>query len=184
MTKQQKIAVSILLIVLTAATRFLPFSIPNVTPLAAMALFGAAFFKRTTVGFIFPLVTLYATNLVLNNTIYRSYYPETGFVWHTSMYVILGFLAISFIGKLNLKQVTPLKLAVSSLGGSIAFFLISNLSAFFSLAYTKDFQGLMTCYAAGLPFFRNAVLGDLFFTTIVFGAYYMVTKDEKVKELA
>ncbi len=185
MTNQQKVAVSILLIVLTAATRFLPHGISNVTPIAGMALFGAAFFKRSWVGLAFPLAALWVTDLILNNTILRQFYPETGFIWYTSLWVALGFLAIWCIGKLNLKSITPLRLLSSSLMGSVAFFLISNLSTFFETTlYTKNVAGLLTCYAAGIPFFRNELLGDLAFTAVIFGAYYMITKDQKVKQLA
>jgi hypothetical protein len=170
---------------LTAATRFLPHAISNVTPIAGMALFGAAFFKRSWVGLALPFATLWITDLILNNTILRHFYPETGFIWFTSLWVALGFLAIWAVGKLNLKSITPLRLVCSSVMGSVAFFLISNLSTFFETnLYTKDIQGLMTCYAAGIPFFRNEVLGDIVFTSIIFGAYYIITNDSKVKQMA
>jgi hypothetical protein len=34
--------------------------------------------------------------------------------------------------------------------------------------YPKNFGGLMTSYTLGLPFFRNAVEGDLLFTCLMF----------------
>ena len=36
--------------------------------------------------------------------------------------------------------------------------------------YPKNFNGLMTSYTMGLPFFRNAVVGDLLFTSAMFAA--------------
>jgi hypothetical protein len=35
--------------------------------------------------------------------------------------------------------------------------------------YPKTVSGLLTCYVAGLPFFRSAVVGDLLFTAAMFG---------------
>jgi hypothetical protein len=35
--------------------------------------------------------------------------------------------------------------------------------------YPKSLAGLMTCYAAGLPFFRHTVAGDMLFTALAFG---------------
>jgi hypothetical protein len=35
--------------------------------------------------------------------------------------------------------------------------------------YPKTFSGLMTSYAAGLPFFRGTVESDLFFSIAMFG---------------
>jgi hypothetical protein len=35
--------------------------------------------------------------------------------------------------------------------------------------YPKTVPGLVTCYAAGLPFFRRGLAGDMLFTAIMFG---------------
>jgi hypothetical protein len=35
--------------------------------------------------------------------------------------------------------------------------------------YPKTLAGLMTCYAAGLPFFQRAFAGDMLFTAAMFG---------------
>ena len=40
--------------------------------------------------------------------------------------------------------------------------------------YPKTVEGLMTCYAAGIPFFWNTVAGDLFYVAVLFGAYEFV----------
>jgi len=36
--------------------------------------------------------------------------------------------------------------------------------------YPHSMAGLMTCYDAGLPFFRRAVQGDLLYTSVMFAA--------------
>jgi hypothetical protein len=57
----------------------------------------------------------------------------------------------------------------SALAGSISFFLVSNFAVWTAWEmYPKTFAGLMTCYAAGLPYFRRAIEGDLFFTAVMF----------------
>jgi hypothetical protein len=40
--------------------------------------------------------------------------------------------------------------------------------------------GLMQSYIAGLPFFFNGVVGDLFYTSVLFGAVYFVTNRQAV----
>jgi hypothetical protein len=35
--------------------------------------------------------------------------------------------------------------------------------------YPKTLSGLATCYAAGVPFFRNTAAGDMLFAAIMFG---------------
>jgi hypothetical protein len=60
----------------------------------------------------------------------------------------------------------------SALAGSVVFFLVSNFAVWAAWGdlYPMTFAGLMTCYAAGLPFFRRAVEGDLLFTAAMFAA--------------
>ena len=59
----------------------------------------------------------------------------------------------------------------SALAGSVAFFVVSNFAVWAAWdMYPRSFAGLLTCYDAGLPFFRHAVVGDLLFTTAMFGA--------------
>jgi hypothetical protein len=40
--------------------------------------------------------------------------------------------------------------------------------------YPKTLGGLTAAYVAGLPFFRNDLAGDLFFTAVFFGIGHLV----------
>ncbi len=52
---------------------------------------------------------------------------------------------------------------------SVSFFLISNFAVWAAYdMYPKNFSGLLTSYTLALPFFRNAVEGDLLFTSVMF----------------
>jgi hypothetical protein len=58
----------------------------------------------------------------------------------------------------------------AALASSISFFVVSNLAVWACWnMYPKTWAGLMTCYAAGLPFFRRGVAGDMLFTAVMFG---------------
>jgi hypothetical protein len=37
--------------------------------------------------------------------------------------------------------------------------------------YPRTAEGLAACYVAAIPFFRNALLGDAFYATVLFGAW-------------
>jgi hypothetical protein len=39
--------------------------------------------------------------------------------------------------------------------------------------YPKTVSGLLNCYIMAIPFFRNAVVGDLFYIGFIFTAYEM-----------
>lgn len=37
--------------------------------------------------------------------------------------------------------------------------------------YPKDLSGLIACYTAGIPFFRNMLAGDLAYSAALFGIF-------------
>ena len=78
--------------------------------------------------------------------------------------MILGDL---IIGK-YLKQLKLFQLVFSGIASSVIFFIISNfgvwlLSGFYSL----NFQGLLECYVAGIPFFRSTLISTLIFVFVI-----------------
>jgi hypothetical protein len=42
--------------------------------------------------------------------------------------------------------------------------------------YPKTIAGLIACYAAGIPFLQNAVVGDLIYVGVLFGAFELVKR--------
>ena len=58
------------------------------------------------------------------------------------------------------------------------FFLISNFGVWISgNLYPLTFEGLISCYAAAIPFFRSTLASNLLFSYILFGGYYFLQKD-------
>jgi hypothetical protein len=157
------------MIALAALTRLLPHP-HNVTPIGAMALFGAAYLHRKYLAILLPLAALWLSNLVIDNLIYSAYYE--GFVWFSHPFVFIAFILIVGLGWLSLRKVSPLRLVGASLGASVLFFLVSNFGVWLAgNGYPMNMSGLLACYAAGLPFFRNTMLGDLLFVGAMFGAF-------------
>ncbi len=166
------------LIVLAAMSRFLPHP-PNFTPLGAIALFGAAFFRNRAVAFAVPFAALWISDLVLNNLIYAKAFPQfyEGFVWYNSLAVYAGFLLVVLLGLTTLKSVTALRLGAVSVAASLLFFLVTNFGSWLiDPVYPKNPGGLGAAYLAGIPFFWNTLLGDLFFSAILFGSYSVICK--------
>ena len=71
------------------------------------------------------------------------------------------------------------RLGLTAVTGSVLFFLLTNFAVWALQVkgmYPLTFGGLMTCYAAALPFFQNALVGDLVFTGVFFGAWALIEK--------
>lgn len=170
-----KFRLALSLIVLAALIRLLPHP-PNFTPLGAMGLFGAAYFGRQRLALLAPFAALFLSDLILNNLIYSSFYP--GFAWITSVWIYVAFALVMACGWLILRhKVAPGRVLAASLSASALFFLVTNMSTWAETSlYPKTFAGLMSCYAAGLPFLSNTVLGDLFFSAVLFGTYEWASK--------
>jgi len=163
--------IGIILIVIAALSRFMPHW-HNFTAVGGAGLFGAYFFRNRIWAYLLPLVAMWISDLVLNNIIYAAYYD--GFVWfnETMIWVYVSFVALVAVGRFSIKSITIKHILAGALAGSLVFFLISNFGSFMqNPAYPKSASGLLMAYAAGLPFFLNTLLANVFFAGVFFGAY-------------
>ena len=150
-----------------AIFRLMP-HLPNVSPVAAMALFGGAYFADKRMAFIIPFLALFLSDLVLG--------------LHNSMvFVYAGFALTVAIGFLLKDRVTLTNTAFATVVASVLFFLLTNLGAWLTSGlYAKSAEGLMQAYVAGIPFFQNSLLGNLVFVAVIFGGYQLLQKNVTV----
>lgn len=161
----------ILTVIFTAAfVRLIPHW-PNFTPIAAIALFGGTYIGRKHLAFIIPLAAMLLSDLFL------------GF-HQTMLAVYLSFALIVGVGFLLRKRIGVFTVLSASLVSSLLFFLVTNFAAWQSvmMPYPMNIAGLIECYAAGLPFLNNGILGDLVYNTVFFGGFYFIT--QKFPQLA
>jgi hypothetical protein len=151
----------ITMIVAAAATRLLPHP-PNMTSGTALALFGGAYFSNRRLAFIVPLIALLVSDFIL------------GFYQHMEV-PYLSFVLIVCIGfRLQQHRPTP-RIAGAALISALVFFTVTNFGVWaFDSLYPKTFRGLVACYVAAMPFFRNTLLGDLMYTAILFGGFRLL----------
>ena len=146
--------------------RFLP-HLSNVTPIAAVALLSGFHFRKRSLATLIPLGAMFTSDLVigLHSMILFVYAP-----------ILLMVFFGQWMSQRNPQTNWPVQ---ESLGfttfGAILFFLISNFGVWFTGDfYTKNFAGLMTCFAAGIPFFEKSLFGDMMFTVLLFSIYALI----------
>lgn len=171
----------ILMIFLAALSRFIPHP-PNFTPLGAIALFGAAYFAQKHWALLIPLIAWWGSDIALNNLVYAKQYPEyyQGFSWmgYPAGYLCLGLIVV--MGWFFLKKVNTLRVLGTATLAAVLFFLVTNFASMIAdPIYTKDFNGLLQSYIAGIPFFRNTLLGNLVYSAALFGVYEYVVLRKK-----
>lgn len=171
-------------IVVAAFSRIIP-HMANFSPLGVMGLFGAAHFQKKWQAFAIPILATWVSDLFINNVIYGQYYPR--FVWfYGGFYWQYGsYLLITLVGILILKKVTATRIVVGAVAASAIFFLVSNFGCWIGNAvYPQTPGGLLSCYAAGLPFLKGTLLGDLFYTGVLFGGFAWAQKQWPVLKAA
>jgi len=163
-----KIYVVLTMIFAGAMMRLIPHW-PNFTPIAAIALFGGTFLKRKDLAFLVPVAAMLFSDLLIG--------------FHSTMLpVYLSFIAIVGFGLLLQRRLTVVNTLTASLAASVLFYLVTNFASWTSgfMPYPMNAGGLMQSYIAGLPFLFNGMLGDLFYTSVLFGAAYLVSSRQAV----
>jgi hypothetical protein len=149
-----------LFIVVAVAARFMPHPW-HFTPVAASLLFFGAYRSRRQAWF--PVVLLAASDVVLSKFVYG--YPLSWDLLVTwAWYGAVILLGTRLHGHLKLHWIVG-----SALASSVSFFLLSNFAVWAAWTlYPKTLAGLVTCYAAAVPYFRGTLTGDLVFTAVMF----------------
>ena len=186
-TNGRLILFTIILIALATACKF--FFGPDLgwsgfSPVIAIALFSGMIIKQKNLSFILPLLALVISDAVIQFLYSQDLFPYAGFYsgqWIN--YLIL--LAATLIGW-ALKGRKYSSLFAGALAAPTVFFLASNFLVWTSspITYTKDFSGLMNCYEAGLPFYRNSLIATLLFIPVILFVYNYLTKKKAVLTLA
>ncbi|HAH04414.1 MAG: hypothetical protein UV78_C0008G0011 [Parcubacteria group bacterium GW2011_GWA2_43_17] len=132
----------------------------NFTPVFAIALF-AGFYLSKKWSLILPLAIMLIGDFFI------------GFYDWKLMLVVYGSIALAgLIGLATRNNRNIFTVATATLLASIVFFLTTNLAVwYFSSWYSHDWTGLFQCYTLAVPFFKNSLLGDLFFVSLFFGGY-------------
>jgi len=151
------------IIICGACTRFMPHP-PNFTPIIAMGLFGGAYLKDKRWAFLLPVASMLVSDIFLG--------------FHGTMIWVYGsLLLITAIGFLLKNGVSLRSGTLATIGGSLVFFMVTNFGVWVSSSfYPKTIEGLLACYAAGIPFFGNTLAGSAIYSALMFFGYDQLKK--------
>ncbi len=147
-----------LMVVAAAFVRLIPHP-PNFAPIAAIALFGGAYYSKKSFAYAIPLAAMFITDLVLG--------------FHNTMWAVyLSFILIVALGMIMLKKKNVKNIVLASIVSSVLFFILTNSALWLTgTMYPMTSAGLGACFTAAIPFFQNTLIGDLVFTGAMFGVY-------------
>jgi hypothetical protein len=152
------------LVVFAVLLRLVP-HVPDVTPLTGLALFGGVYLQRKQAIWL-PLVALFVSDLFL---------PSEPIITRLSVYgsfCLIGLIGLVLRSRKNFRNVI-----IASLFSSTLFYVITNFAFLYPTAmYGHNWSGIMQSYTNALPFFRNAIIGDISYTSLLFGAYELMLR--------
>jgi len=135
------------LILIAILTRLLPHP-PNFAPITSIALFSGFHFANKRLALFVPLIAMFISDLFIGV--------------HSLMPVIyLSFLLISILS-FYMKSLSISNVVLAS----TLFFVMSNLGVWY-FYYPLTWAGLTSCFVLAIPFFVNALAGDLFYTSVL-----------------
>lgn len=148
-----------------AAMRLVPHP-PNMTPIAALALFGGAQFRSSREAFGVPLMAMLLSDAALAFTVYGSA------AFRGIPFVYLAFALTVVLGRGLRARASALRVGSAAIAAALLFYAIANFGVWLrGELYLPTWQGLIACYTAALPYLRNTILGNLAYTALLFGGF-------------
>ncbi|RIK78772.1 MAG: hypothetical protein DCC68_14530 [Planctomycetota bacterium] len=139
----------------------------NFTPVAAVAGFAAFYFRSVAVSLLATFATLAVSNLLLPD------YQSPGMM----AAVYAAYCVPAVLGRWLGERRSLGRFAALCGTPAVAFYLTTNFAHWALLKqYEPTWDGLLACYAAGVPFFRGTLAGDVVYTVGVFGAYVVAMR--------
>lgn len=141
--------------------------LPNFSAIDATALFCGAYIARRSTAIAIILLTVWISDLFINKWLIGNWTLfYSGFYWQYASYALITLLGTTLIN-----NVKPIRVLTTCLSATLLFFIISNAGVWYQGSlYPQTLSGLLSCYVAAIPFLKNSLFSDLFFTMVLFGS--------------
>jgi hypothetical protein len=174
----------LLLVLVSALYRIIPGRPFGFAPQWAMAVFAGAVIKDRKWAFIIPVLSMFVSD-ILYQVLYSGGLTNMPGFYEGQWQNYVLFTLLVFVG-FAVRKINVLQIVVASVAAPTLYFLVSNFLVWASNGTTrgldrpKTFNGLMLCYADGIPFYRMSILATLVFSAILFGSYLFIRNYQQV----
>ena len=172
----------VLLVAIAALYRIIPGRPPGFAPQWAMALFAGAVIKDRKWALAIPIFSLLISDALYQVLYINNWSTIPGFYQGQWINYLL-FATVTFFGFL-IRKSSISQILLLSLAAPTYFFIVSNFLTWVGVGeyveYPKSFSGLLSCYGAGLPFYKYSLMATLLFSFILFGSYRIVSKNTRI----
>lgn len=160
------------LVAFGALTRIYLQGLPNVAPIAALALFAGYLLRNWVVAACVPLAAMVLSDIYIGSYDWRLMVTVYAML---ALPVAFRSVARGAVGRMSSRRTLArgtLDLLGCSLISSVLFFGVTNLASWWRFEiYERSLAGVIDCYVMALPFFRYTIVGDLGFVCLLFGGH-------------
>ena len=158
-----KYVLMLFLIFIGVMSRIYPYA-PNFTPMLSIALLSG-FYSKNKFFVLLPILIMLMSDIMIGN---HAIVP----------WVYSSFILIFALGYL-IKKSSYSYIFIFSILSSVIFFVISNLGVWFTGGYSYSFNGLIACYTAAIPFFKNTLISTVLYSTVIHSVVSVVSLYDK-----
>jgi hypothetical protein len=176
------------LIVIAALYRIIPNRPYGFAPQIAMGLFAGAVIKDKKWAFALPVFSMFISDLIYQLLYNAGLSPIYGF--YDGQLINYCLFALMTIIGFAIKKINVVNVFAASVIAPTIFFLLSNFITWSGLAGLRGlnrpftFEGLMMAYGDGLLFYKMSLLATMAFSAILFGSYYLLSKNTETVKTA
>lgn len=154
-----------LLLIIGAVGRFIPHP-ANFAPIGALGIFAGLYAHNWKQGIALPLMARFITDALIG-------FFSPGVMVAVYASTIGGVI----LGRWTRSKKTVWTVGGATIAGAVLFFIVTNAAVWlFDGIYPMNMHGLIESYTMALPFFRNSLLGDVFYVTVLVGSYEIILK--------
>ncbi|MFC0775949.1 DUF6580 family putative transport protein [Terrimonas alba] len=165
----------LLLLMIAAAAMRIPGAatlspLSNFTPIGAMAIFGGAYFQKNWKAYAFPLLTLLASDIVINTVVHQG---KFGIMYSGWYWTYAAFALMVLTGKILLKKITIKNIVIASIATVFIHWIVTSPACILleGSMYPKNWAGYYTSLVAAIPYERNFLIGTLLYSGVMFGVF-------------
>lgn len=164
------ILIATFLILVAASARIInaEMHLYNFAPMAALGLFSGAVIKEKRSALILAIGAQ-----LLADVYFQLFTNTPGFYGISQLFTYAALLTVTFAG-ISIKKVNAQNVLVYSFVASTIFFIISNVGVWVSGLWGTGAQALVKTFVMAVPFFKNAIIGDMAGSVLLFGSFYLI----------
>ncbi len=174
-------AIAAIRVIINFDTQISPLA--NFSPVGAMALFGGAYFNKQWKAFGFPLLMLFLSDFVLQQTVFKAY--ANGILYEGWYWVYGAFALMTLAGKWILKKLTLRAFILSVLVCVFIHWTISDIGVWYgSKIFSQNIEGYIDCLVIAIPYEWRFLTSTLVYGIILFGLFEWMQRRYSIFKIA